>query len=546
MLHILIAGLKQLYFDCKLHLIWRPMVKTWWQIKESTKRASGCRKDVANGRIQQYFQLNGLNLNIEHCLFFADPDCAGGYISIRGWVSTKNPASKWYSGQHYDFKILFGKNSDVKFRFNVERPDVQNQFPNTPIMCGFDIHIPIQSATKSLTLFAYRPLKDKYLADLFVYNVDSLLFTDMYQALSDLKKKKLTNLILNEKERLHKRVTLESNPLHLYIDPSFSCNLQCPYCHGNKIRQAGYRLPDLNESVLDCILKEFGETLVQVYFANWGEPLLNKNFANLVRKMKLFHIWVHTSSNMSLKISDSQLDDIIQSGLDFLIISVDGITQEVYEKYRKNGNLDLVLMNIKRLVKRKQELNSSTPVLEWQILEFPWNRHQVDASYQLAMEIGVDKFKCIPGDIHESITFPIGQRIDKGPMRLETGRNLEMRKIMLKNQSNFEYFGCDHLYRHLCIYSDGSTHPCYNVIAPEHQIGNILTEGREKIVNGKYQMANRQLFKFNAAENIFGYDPCLNCELIIGNGEHRGHPFSGLDFPVAFKAITNETIYDFI
>ena len=102
-------------------------------------------------------------------------------------------------------------------------------------------------------------------------------------------------------------------------------------------------------------------------------------------------------------------------------------------------------------------------------------------------------------------------------MQMDIVRSLEMKNIMLKNQSNFEYFGCDHLYRHLCVYSDGNTHLCYNVIAPEHQIGNILIEGRKKIVNGKYQIANRQLFTFNIAEKISGYDPCLNCELIVGN-----------------------------
>jgi radical SAM protein with 4Fe4S-binding SPASM domain len=125
-------------------------------------------------------------------------------------------------------------------------------------------------------------------------------------------------------------------------------------------------------------------------------------------------------------------------------------------------------------------------------------------------------------------------------------RDKELKKIMLEKQSNYEYFGCDHLYRHLCIYSDGSTHPCYNVIAPKHQIGNVFTDGLDKVFNGRYQMANRQLLKYHTAESLSGYDPCLNCELILGNGEHRGHPYSALNFPLAFKAITDMAIYDFI
>jgi radical SAM protein with 4Fe4S-binding SPASM domain len=225
---------------------------------------------------------------------------------------------------------------------------------------------------------------------------------------------------------------------------------------------------------------------------------------------------------------------------------VDGITREVYQQYRKQGNLDLVLINIRRLVKRKKALASTTPVIEWQMLEFPWNRHQIDDAYQMAMALGVDKFRCIPGDIHDSSVPSLEPRTDKGPEQMGTDRLQEMKILLHEKQTNFEYFGCDHLYRHLCIYSDGSTHPCYNVVAPSHAIGNIFKDGAESIVNGRYQMANRKLFKKNIPEKITGYDPCLNCELIVGNSQHRGHAFSALDFSVAFKAITGGGIHDFL
>jgi len=546
MLQMIFRNFKSLYTACKGHLLWHPILKIWRRIHEDRKNAKDSRKKVKNGIYQQYFQLNDLNMCIEHCLFFGDPDNTGGHLSLRGWIADKKPVKKSHPGQKYDIKIVFDKQTDARVHFNVERPDVQNQFCHTPIKCGFDIQIPTQAPMNAIAIFSYRPLKDKYISDLSVYNVDNFMSADRYQALPALGKKKLENLILNEKERLHKCIKLNSRPLHFYIDPSFACNLQCPHCHGEKMRKAGYHLPNLTENALTKILDEFGESLVQVYFANWGEPLLNKNFPKLVQKLKSYQIWVHTSSNLSLHISDSQMDDIIKSGLDFLILSVDGVTQDVYEKYRKNGNLDLVLTNIKRLVKRKQELNSTKPVLEWQILDFPWNRHQIEASRRMATQIGVDRFKCIPGDIHEDMVPSLGQRVDKAPVQMDMDRQQALKKIARKKQLKYEYFGCDHLYKHLCIYADGSTHPCYNVIAPEHKIGNIFEEGGDRVFNGKYQMANRKLFKGNGPDKIWGYDPCLNCDLITGKGEHRGHSFSALDFSIAFKAITGAGIYDFI
>jgi radical SAM protein with 4Fe4S-binding SPASM domain len=131
-------------------------------------------------------------------------------------------------------------------------------------------------------------------------------------------------------------------------------------------------------------------------------------------------------------------------------------------------------------------------------------------------------------------------------MQMDTERHGKILQIMRDKQANFEYFGCDHLYRHLCIFPGGGTYPCYNVIIPEHGIGNIFLEGKDNIVNGKYQMSNRGLFKYEESEIKRGYDPCLNCELITANGEHRGHSFSALDFLVAFRAITGVTIPNFI
>lgn len=538
--------LKRVYYACHLHRIWRPMVTTWGRVRASFAYADHCRKNAANGIIEGYFQRKDLSLYVEHCLFFPAPSGSGGYVAMRGWLARKVPANRYRTGRNYDLKIRFDGAPAATIRLHVERPDVRALFPHAPLRCGFDIHVPARTAPTSVSVLSSRPFVDMFLAALAVYDVDRLASTCAYRSLTDLKKRKLDNLVLNEKERLHKSVQLKSNPLHFYIDPSFSCNLQCPHCHGTRMRRLGYRLPELSETVLDRILDEFGETLVQVYFANWGEPLLNRNFAGLVRKMKKYDIWVHTSSNLSLKISDARLDDIIRSGLDFLIVSVDGITQDVYQQYRKNGNLDLVLSNIRRLVKRKQELNSSTPVVEWQMLEFPWNRHQVAAARELAMQTGVEKFRCVSGDIHEDTVLSMGQRVDGGTAQMDADRHRKIIRIMHEKQANFEYFGCDHLYRHLCIYSDGGTHPCYNVIAPEHGIGNIFLEGKDRIVNGKYQLSNRELFKYKKSEKKRGYDPCLNCELIVANGEHRGHARSALDFPVALRAITGATIPDFI
>ena len=80
----------------------------------------------------------------------------------------------------------------------------------------------------------------------------------------------------------------------------------------------------------------------------------------------------------------------IQSGLDRLIISIDGTTQETYQAYRVGGKLDKVIEGAKNIVRWKKELRSASPFVVFQFLVVKPNEHQVEEVYRLAEEIGVD------------------------------------------------------------------------------------------------------------------------------------------------------------
>jgi organic radical activating enzyme len=115
---------------------------------------------------------------------------------------------------------------------------------------------------------------------------------------------KLENLILNEAERLaHSEIT-ESLPVVGHIDPAFACNLHCPLCLSERIRRDGFNIPILKIDMLDSILETFGPTLVRVWLALWGEPILNKRLPEIVTKCKAHDIWTMISSNMSVPLSD--------------------------------------------------------------------------------------------------------------------------------------------------------------------------------------------------------------------------------------------------
>ena len=87
-------------------------------------------------------------------------------------------------------------------------------------------------------------------------------------------------------------------------------------------------------------------------------------------------IWTRISSNMSLKYKENYLEDLVTSGLSLLHIDIDGLDQEVYEKYRKKGNLKTVLNNLEEIIKIKKDKSLNKPVLEVAMLAMRQNEHQ--------------------------------------------------------------------------------------------------------------------------------------------------------------------------
>ena len=88
--------------------------------------------------------------------------------------------------------------------------------------------------------------------------------------------------------------------------------------------------------------------------------------------------------------SEAAAEQLISSGLDILILSIDGASQESYEKYRIGGNFRNVIDHISLLVKKKRERGSTTPYICWQFLVMKHNEHEVETAKKMAEELGVD------------------------------------------------------------------------------------------------------------------------------------------------------------
>lgn len=399
-------------------------------------------------------------------------------------------------------------------RCNENRMDVVHSFPGAPSQCGFELIVPIND------VHALASLSIGYVLNGQVLRVDFIsprIVGEARQLLPEKKQsllriKKLNNYLLNERERLFGSSTLNSKPVHLYIDPNFSCQLNCTHCVSDMLRETGYNMNTLKLETLNGLLAQYGETLISVSLTGWGEPLLNLQFAELVRRLKKHEIWVETSTNLSLPLSDERIEELVSCGLDSVRLSIDGVTQDVYERYRKNGNLELVLENVRRIVACKKERGTRTPFLKWQYLLFPWNAHEAVLAEDLARTLEVDLFYTMPGDTHPRSKKSMTPRpTNEQPTRLSAEARQELLALRDQRHQDFGFFGCDALYRSMLVNSNGLVMPCCYVAEPKDAIG--WADDRD-LFNNPIQVANRNLFNKLDDPNHGVHDPCLHCPMI--------------------------------
>ena len=143
-------------------------------------------------------------------------------------------------------------------------------------------------------------------------------------------------------------------PKLITIDPTNHCNLKCPLCPtglGDTSVEYGLLKLDKFKEVVD-VFSKWAQT-VQLF--SWGEPVLNKSFPEMIRYASQSPHKIRSTTSVNLNATnDEQIKGLLTSNLDALHVSIDGVTQEVYEKYRVGGNLEIVFGNLKKLIATKK------------------------------------------------------------------------------------------------------------------------------------------------------------------------------------------------
>ena len=289
-------------------------------------------------------------------------------------------------------------------------------------------------------------------------------------------------------------------PISISFEPTTSCNLRCPECPSG-LRAFTRPTGMLREDFFSTTIDQLSKDLLYLIFYFQGEPYLNPSFLEMVKYASHKGLYTATSTNAHY-LNDANAKKTVESGLDRLIISIDGTTQDVYQQYRIGGKLEKVLEGARNIVKWKKELKSKTPFVFFQFLVVKPNEHQIAEIKQLAKDIGVDEVRFKTAQVYDYKNDP--NQLIPSIERFSRYKKNKNGDYTVKNSLNNH---CWRLWHATVITWDGLVVPCCFDKDAQHNLGNLKGKPFKEIWhNEKYVHFRRQILE--SRKNI---DICANC-----------------------------------
>lgn len=354
--------------------------------------------------------------------------------------------------------------------------------------------------------------------------------------------RKLLNYLLVELQAgLGTRRLFIGKPYWLTVDPTNFCQLRCPFCPtgaGRGVRDKATMSLERFRHVMDAL----GPALIHIDFMNWGEPLLNNDLWAMVALAKRDGIDTMVSTNLNL-LRAGEADALLDSGLDRLVLSIDGLEQATYERYRVGGDFATVVANLNTLVRRRRERGLAKPRIVWQFLAFKHNEHEADRVREFALGLGVDEAGVTPAylpfrrgikeewlparsdlRLYDPESFPESPPWhweESGP-REENGAAPQVKVEVYAAGKGDPRRRCNWPWAGIAINPDGSVSPCCSVEEQEYDFGDLFKEGFSRLWNNeKYSQARRHVSSYAAGRTEAIPASRHACERCFSIGQSR-------------------------
>jgi len=184
---------------------------------------------------------------------------------------------------------------------------------------------------------------------------------------------------------------------------------------------------------------------------------------------------------------------LVQSGLQYLIICLDGTDQKTLSRYRRGSSFKKIEDGFKLINEAKKSLNSKTPTIELQFILMKHNEHQAKKIKQIARNLGADVYaeKTVGIDFNDPEFQQLAKNLLPKDLSWSRYRRGKSGQFLLKGKIPDS---CSWVYQTAVINSDGTVVPCCYDLYSDHVMGNVF---QEKLINiwrnKKYQAFRKQI-----------------------------------------------------
>lgn len=315
--------------------------------------------------------------------------------------------------------------------------------------------------------------------------------------------RRLINFILLLKSYLLsiilRKPVIWGSPSFVSIEPANHCNLKCPECPAGQsflTRQSG----NLSRHDFESFIDQLSSSLSWLTLYFQGEPYLNRDLFDMIAYARKRRVYVWSSTNGHF-LSENNIRRTIESGLNRLVISLDGTDQKTYEQYRIGGSYETVVEGIRRFVRIRKEMGSAIPVLEIQFLVLKSNEHQVNEIKTLGKSLGVDRTVLKTAQFYD---FEEGNSLMPEGRWSRYKRTSGQERFVIKNPLPNR---CFRMWSGCVITWDGKVVPCCFDKDADHPLGDLKRQSFREIWKGEpYRKFRETILKKRKSVDI-----CRNC-----------------------------------
>ncbi len=192
----------------------------------------------------------------------------------------------------------------------------------------------------------------------------------------------LLDILKTKKDIVHK-------PPFVRIDVCTKCQLNCTECYMRLDNGAAHGIGYMSFEQFKKIVDE-NAYIRKIEISNSGEVFLNPDLYKILEYSynKNIKIEIMNGTNFN-SVSEKVIEALVKFGVEKIKFSIDGASEEIYPIYRRNGDFNRVIDNIKLLNKYKEKYNSKTPYLYWQFILFNFNECDIEKAREMSKELNM-------------------------------------------------------------------------------------------------------------------------------------------------------------